>query len=90
MISASQIIYVLRIKGTDIISYWQRKHNIKFRQSLKTQGVWHSAQMMSAFRQKSVGILCVFQGFGATKAALFGHYDECRTFLEVAFITSGR
>ena len=50
----------------------------KNRQALKTQGVWHSAQMMSAFRKKSAGILCVFQGFGATKTALVGYYDECR------------
>ena len=47
-------------------------------QALKTQGVWHSAQMMPDFRQKTAGILCVFQGFLTTKTALVGHYDECR------------
>ena len=45
---------------------------------LKTRGVWHSVQMMSDFRQKSAGILCVFQGLRTTKTALVGHYDECR------------
>ena len=34
--------------------------------------------MMPDFRQKSVGILCVFQGLRTTKTALVGHYDECR------------
>ena len=50
----------------------------KYRQSLKTQGVRHSAQMMSDFRQNEAGILDVFQGFLTTKTALVGHYDECR------------
>ena len=34
--------------------------------------------MMSDFRQKSAGILCVFQGFLTTKTALVVCYDECR------------
>ena len=51
---------------------------LNYRQPLKTHGIWHSAQMMSDFRQKSAAILCVFQGFLTTKTALVGHYDECR------------
>ena len=52
--------------------------NLFYWRPLKTHGVWHSAQMMSDFRQKSADILCVFQGFLTTKTALFGCYDECR------------